>query len=223
MASGIWQVRIGDEGYPYLLGQISSPPKVLYVKGELKREDSYALAVVGTRRPTSYGKMVAVELVRGLVRYGLTIVSGLARGIDGVAHRAALGAGGRTIAVLAHGLDRVYPPEHQALAETIVKQGALVSEYQVGTGISQEQFPARNRIIAGLSLGVLVVEGASRSGTKITARWAAEYGREVFAVPGPVGGAMSQGPAELIQTGAKLVTRVEDILEELPKKKPLVF
>ena len=210
------QIRLVDEDYPYLLGQIPRPPKVLYVRGNLLPEDKRAVAVVGTRRPTEYGKRMAVELVTGLVKNKFTIVSGLARGIDGVAHRAALYRGGRTIAVLAHGLNMVYPPEHQALAEAIAEKGALISEWPENVKIeSKGQFPARNRIIAGLSLGVVVVEGASKSGTKITANWAAQYGREVFAIPGAVDNSMSVGPMELIKLGAKLVTSVEDIVGEL--------
>ncbi len=208
--------ELGDKDYPYLLAQISDPPQRLYVKGKLVAEDRRAVAVVGTRQPTLYGRQVTRELVTGLVREGFTIISGLARGIDGEAHRAVLRAGGRTIAVLAHGLDQVYPPEHRWLAAEVVKFGALVSEFPEGAGIEKSHFPRRNRIISGLSLGVVVVEGQSRSGTKITARLAAEQGREVFAVPGMMGNPAAVGPAELIQTGAKLVTGVRDILDELP-------
>lgn len=209
-------LSIKQPGYPYLLAQIPQPPKVLYVKGGLKPKDRRAVAVVGTRWPTMYGRRVTQTLVRGLVKAGCTIVSGLARGIDGVAHQAALAVGGRTIAVVAHGLDMIYPVEHTELAKKIVQQGAVVSEWPEGVKIEAKgQFPARNRIIAGLSLGVVVIEGKSRSGSKITANWAAQYGREVWAVPGSINSVMSQAPMELIQTGAKLVTKVEDILEDL--------
>lgn len=210
-------LKLGKDSYPELLAQIPSPPKVLYVKGELSEKDKFAVAVVGTRRPSEYGRRVATELTSELVKKGFTIVSGLARGIDGVAHRAALVAGGRTIAVLAHGLNMIYPPEHKDLAEAIVKSGALLSEYPGEIKVDKSHFPARNRIIAGLSLGVVVVEGASKSGTKITARLAGDYGREVFAVPGNIGNPMSAAPMELIQLGAKLVRSVEDIVDELPK------
>lgn len=210
-------LSIKKPGYPYLLAQIPTPPQVLYVRGKLLPQDNYAVAVVGTRRPTSYGRKVAGQLAGELAERGVTVVSGLARGIDGVAHRAALAAGGRTIAVVAHGLDMVYPPEHTDLAAAITRRGAVVTEYPPGTRVDKSRFPARNRIIAGLCLGVVVVEGASKSGTKITARLAGEYGREVFAVPGPMGNRLSQGPMELIQLGAKLVKNVEDILEELPQ------
>lgn len=210
-------IKLGETEYPYLLAQIADPPKRLYVKGKLLPQDRRAVAVVGTRTPTEYGRKITRQLVAGLVKAGLTIVSGLARGIDGEAQRAAIGSGGRTIAVLAHGLDMIYPPEHSKLAQEIVQHGALVTELAVGRKIDKANFVLRNRIISGLSLGVVVIEGKSRSGTKITARLAAEQGREVFAVPGPVHSLMSQAPMELIQTGAKLVTKVEDILEELPR------
>ena len=211
------KIKLGDKRYPVLLKEIADPPQVLYVRGKLLPQDNYAVAVVGTRTPTEYGRRVTRELVAGLVAAGLTVVSGLARGIDGEAHQAAMAAGGRTIAVLAHGLDRIYPQEHEELANQITQHGALITEWPAGRRIDKTNFVQRNRIISGLSLGAVVIEGKSRSGTKITARFAAEQGREVFAVPGPVNSVMSQAPMELIQTGAKLVTKVEDILEELPQ------
>jgi DNA processing protein len=201
--------------YPRLLLEIPAPPPVLYVKGELTAEDAWAVAVVGTRRASPYGREAARQLSAALARSGITIVSGLARGIDGEAHRAALQAGGRTIAVLGCGVDQIYPPEHRKLATQIVERGALVSDYPLGTPPEGRNFPPRNRIISGLSLGVLVVEAGKSSGALITADYAAEQGREVFAVPGNVFTHGSAGTNALIQEGAKLVLKPEDILEEL--------
>ena len=202
--------------YPKLLKEIDDPPIGLFIKGELITQDTRAIAVVGTRKITPYGRQVTEKFVSELTVAGFTIVSGLARGVDSVAHRVALGNGGRTIAVLGCGLDRIYPPEHKPLAEQIIKnnQGAIISEFPLGTQAMPGNFPSRNRIISGLSLGVLVAEGASKSGTKITARLAADQNREVFAIPGPITSVLSEGPAELIKTGAKLVTNINDILEE---------
>jgi DNA processing protein len=199
-----------DKAYPSLLREIYAPPPVIYVRGELRPEDEWALGVVGTRRATAYGKQIARKLSADLARNGVTVVSGLARGIDGEAHQAALDAGGRTIAVLACGLDRVYPPEHRNLARAIVENGALVSVQP-----EARNFPPRNRIISGLSLGVLVVEAGTRSGALITVEFAIEQGRDVFAVPGNVVSRNSAGCNRLIQDGAKMVLGVEDILEEL--------
>lgn len=204
-----------DKEYPKILKEIDNPPQVLFVRGHFDVADSKALAVVGTRKPTPYGRDVTARLVEQLVAQGFTIVSGLARGIDGAAHRTALECGGRTIAVLGGGVDRVYPPEHIGMAAEIAKHGALISEFAPGKLPVPGNFPARNRIISGLSLGVLVVEGAANSGTKITARLAGEQGREVFAVPGPITSRYSQAPADLIKLGAKPVTDVSDIVEEL--------
>lgn len=208
---------IDDKEYPKNLKKIDNPPIVLYIKGGILPQDYLSIAVVGTRNVTCYGREVTERLVRGLVMSGLTIVSGLARGIDSIAHRLALGNGGRTIAVLGGGLDKIYPPEHKALAEKIVqnKQGALVSEFPVGMDSLPGNFPARNRVISGLSLGVLVTEGASKSGTKITAQQAQKQGRLVFAVPGPITSQMSEGPADLIKMGARLVTKADDVIKEL--------
>lgn len=204
-----------DEDYPYRLRQIYNPPPVLYVKGTLLPQDDWAVAVVGTRRPTDYGREAARVLASGLARQGVTVVSGLALGIDGVAHRAALDAGGRTIAVLGSGFRHIYPARHRELAQRIVENGALVTEYALDVRPEATNFPPRNRIISGLSLGVVVVEAGTTSGALITAEFAAEQGRDVFAVPGPIFHRPSEGTNRLIQEGAKAVTRVQDILEEL--------
>ena len=189
---------------------------MLYVKGKLTYDDEWSLAVVGTRRASAYGKEVTRAFVGDLVRNKITIVSGLARGIDAEAHRAALEAGGRTIAVLGCGIDMIYPPEHDKLAQTIIEHGALVTEYPVGTKPDAVNFPPRNRIISGLSLGVLLVEGDETSGAIITADFALEQDREVFAVPGNIFRRESRGPNRLIrESRAKSVMRVQDILEEL--------
>ncbi len=204
-----------DDGYPARLKEIYDPPPVLYVRGSLSSGDDWQVAMVGTRRPTPYGRQVAEEMAYALAGNKITVVSGLARGIDAVAHRTALEAGGRTIAVLASGLDIVYPPEHGKLAREIVEQGALVSEYPLGTQPRGDYFPRRNRIMSGMSLGVLVVEGDVKSGAMITARFALEQDRELFAIPGSIFSPQSKGPNSLIQEGAKAVLNVEDILEEL--------
>ena len=201
--------------YPALLKSIPSPPPVLYLRGRLLPKDEWALGVVGTRRASVYGREATHTLVHGLAASGVTIVSGLAYGIDTYAHQAALQAGGRTLAVLGCGVDVIYPAENRKLAEAIVNQGALISEYPLGTQPESRNFPPRNRIISGLSLGVLVVEGSRQSGAMITAAYATEQGREVFAVPGNILSRNSAGPSWLIQQGAKLVTSVGDILEEL--------
>ncbi len=205
-----------DPLYPRRLREVPLPPPVLYIRGELTAEDEWALAVVGTRRASAYGREVARAFAADLVRNKITIVSGLARGIDAEAHRAAIEAGGRTIAVLGNGIDSVYPPEHIKLAESIRQHGAIVSEYPVGTKPDAANFPPRNRIISGLSLGVLLVEGDEHSGALITAEYALEQDREVFAVPGNIFRRESRGTNKFIrESRAKLVTRVEDILEEL--------
>jgi len=201
--------------YPRLLREIHDSPPLLYVKGTLTEQDAWAVAVVGTRRASSYGREVTRQLTTTLARSGITIVSGLARGIDGEAHWAALKAGGRTIAVLGCGIDRVYPPEHRKLAHRIVDQGAIVSDYPLGTPPEGPNFPPRNRIISGLSLGVLVAEAGVRSGALITADYAAEQGRDVFAVPGSILMRNSRGTNALIQDGAGIVLGAEDVLEEL--------
>ena len=202
-------------GYPRLLQEIHDAPPVLYVKGSMTEEDAWAVAVVGTRRASPYGREVTRRLTTTLARSGITIVSGLARGIDGEAHRAALRAGGRTIAVLGCGIDQMYPPEHRKLGDQIVAHGALVSDYPIGTQPEGSNFPPRNRIISGLSLGVLVTNAGMRSGALITADYAAEQGRDVFAVPGSILTRGCDGTNRLIQDGAKAVLGPEDILEEL--------
>ncbi|HVO44095.1 MAG TPA: DNA-processing protein DprA, partial [Aggregatilineales bacterium] len=212
---GLHIVPIDDPDYPLLLRSLYDAPPVLYIKGSLTEGDGRAIAVVGTRRATSYGKTITAELVTGLAQRGLTVISGLARGIDAVAHQAALAAGGRTIAVLANGLDQVYPPEHHALAEAIAAQGALISELPIGSPPERGHFVPRNRIISGLALGVLVVEASETSGALKTADLALDQGREVFAVPGNASSPTSRGTNALIRSGAKMVLDVDDILGEI--------
>ena len=204
-----------DPTYPSRLKEIYDYPPVLYVRGNLPAEDEPCLAVVGTRRPTVYGRQVTEEMATDLARSSITIISGLARGIDSVAHRAALDAGGKTVAVFGSGLDIVYPGENAKLAQAIIEQGALVSEHPLGVKPKAENFPLRNRIMSGLSLGVLVVEAGERSGALITAQQAVEQNREVFAIPGSILSPASQGTNRLIQDGAKLVRNYADIIEEL--------
>jgi DNA processing protein len=201
--------------YPQGLLNIPQSPPVLYVKGALAPADEWAVAVVGTRHASTLGREAARELASGLAASGVTVVSGLARGIDITAHKAALDAGGRTIAVLGSGLDRIYPPEHCQVAEAITRCGALMSDYPLGTEPESGNFPPRNRIISGLSKGVLIVEAGEVSGALITADYAAEQGRDVFAVPGNLQQRTARGTNKLIQQGAKLVLSVTDILEEL--------
>lgn len=203
-----------DKDYPEALKQISDPPVVLYVKGELRGLEK-AIGVVGTRQMTSYGSQACVCLCRELVLSGMTIVSGMARGIDTVAHRTALVNGGKTVAVLGTGVDVIYPYENRGLYFSILKSGAVVSEIAPGKMVEKGAFRLRNRIISGLSKGVVVVEGAKESGSLITARYALDQGREVFAVPGPINSKMSEGPAYLISQGAKLVMSAKDIMEDL--------
>ena len=212
---GIKVLSLLDREYPANLRQVGNCPKVLYYKGNLKLCDDLAIGVVGARYATGYGRQVTEKLVYGLVGAGLTIVSGMARGIDSVAHKSALDAGGRTIAVLGCGVDIVYPPENRNLYEEIIKNGAVVSEFPLGFPAVPSNFPARNRIVSGLSLGVLVTEAAVDSGSLITAGQAAEQGREVFAVPGPINSQMSQGANNLIKEGVHPVTSVDDILQVL--------
>ncbi len=212
---GVRAISYHDAAYPSRLREIYDYPPLIYVRGTLLPEDEWCLTVVGTRRATVYGKQVAEEIVTDLVQNKITIASGLAKGIDTVAHRSALAAGGRTIAVFACGLDIVYPVENTELARSIVPQGALISEYPLGTRPRAEYFPRRNRIISGLSLGVLVIESGESSGALITANMALEQNREVFAIPGSILSPMSRGTNHLIQEGAKLVSDYTDILEEL--------
>jgi DNA processing protein len=210
-------ITFADAAYPDLLRWLPDPPPVLYVRGEMLREDRLAIAVVGSRRPSRYGQLMARRFGAELTEYGFTVVSGLARGIDSLAHQGALQAGGRTVAVLGCGVNRVYPAEHRRLYEDICSQGAVVSEFAFDTKPDRWNFPRRNRIISGLSLGVLVVEASDRSGSLHTAHHAVEQGREVFAVPGRIDVESSRGTHRLIQGGAKLVTGIGDILDELPE------
>ncbi len=207
----IWR----DDGYPARLREIHDYPPIIYVKGTILPDDEWCLGVVGTRRSSAYGRQVTEEIVADLARNRITIVSGLARGIDAAAHRAALGAGGRTIAVCGSGLDIVYPDEHTSLAQSIIEHGALISEHPLGTKPLREHFPRRNRILSGISLGVLVVEADIGSGALITAGTALEQNREVLAVPGSILSPGSRGTNRLIQEGAKLVRDCGDVLEEL--------
>ncbi|HMB02970.1 MAG TPA: DNA-processing protein DprA [Isosphaeraceae bacterium] len=204
-----------DPQYPPPLGDIPDPPSLLYCKGTIGPADQLAIALVGSRRCTPYGLRTAERLAGALARVGLAVVSGLARGIDAAAHRGALQAGGRTLAVLANGLARVYPPEHEGLAREVVASGALLSEMPMRQEPLAGLFPQRNRLISGLCLGVVVVEATPRSGSLSTAHHAMEQNREVFAVPGPVDSLSSRGCHRLIRDGARLVETVDDILEEL--------
>ncbi len=217
--AGEWGVDIVtffDEGYPDILRQIHDPPPVLYLRGSITAADAHSLAIVGSRAATVYGKATAERFARALAGRGVTVVSGLARGIDSNAHRGALEGGGRTIAVLGSGMDRLYPPENSRLAAEIASSGAVVTEFPFGSGPEKRHFPMRNRTISGLSMGLIVVEAAVRSGALITAHLAMEQGREVFAVPGNVSSSRSDGPNGLIRDGACLVRNIDDVFEELP-------
>jgi DNA processing protein len=206
-----------DVEYPKRLLEIDAPPPVLYVRGEFKPDDEWAVAIVGTRRITPYGRQVALEIASFLSSHGLTVVSGLARGVDTIAHTEALHAGGRSIAVLGNGIDRMVPPENRKLAERLLSQGALVSDYPPGTPPEGANFPPRNRIISGLSLAVVVIEAGERSGALITASFAADQGREVFAVPGGIYAPQSRGTNRLIHQGARPLLNPEEILEILDR------
>lgn len=214
-ANGISLLADFDERYPLNLSEIHDPPPLLFERGKLLARDSLGIAIVGMRHPSHYGRQQTQKLAAGLARAGLTIISGMARGIDGVAHRAALEAGGRTVAVLGSGLMEIYPPEHKDLFEDIAAQGAVLSELAPRIKPSAGAFPQRNRIISGLSLGTIVVEAAQRSGSLITARLAMEQGREVFAVPGRIDQNHSKGCHRLIRDGATLVESVDDVLDQL--------
>jgi len=214
-STGIQMVSRGATGYPRLLLEIPDPPGVLFLQGDLQAADSLAIAVVGSRNATRYGVTQAERIAAGLARAGVTVVAGLARGIDAVAHRAALAAGGRTLAVMGGGLLKIYPPEHADLARQISEQGCLISEMPPRYVATRHAFPRRNRIISGLTLGTLIVEAAERSGALITARQAMEQNRDVFAVPGPVDNRNSRGCHALLRDGAILVESVEDILDAL--------
>lgn len=213
--SGVSAVNWHHPEYPARVKEIADPPPVLYYKGTLLPSDERAVAVVGTRSPTAYGREVAAALTADLAHNGITIVSGLARGVDGIAHRAALESGGRTIALLAGGLDNVYPREHTGLFQQIQQQGAVVSEYPLGVRPDSRNFPRRNRLISGMSLGTLVVEAGEASGARWTVYHALEQDREVFCVPGSIFSPNSRLTNRMIQEGAKLVSSYTDILEEL--------
>jgi DNA processing protein len=210
-------VTLWDAEYPSLLKKIYDPPAFLFVLGTLTKQDDTALAIVGTRHPSPYGQHVAERLSRELAKLGITTVSGLARGVDTFVHSSTIKAGGRTIAVIGSGLDVPYPPENKKLLERIAERGAVVSEFLMGAKPDAPNFPRRNRIISGLSLGTIIVESAEDGGAMITASTALDQGREVFAIPGPIIEKRSAGPHKLIREGrATLVTGIEDVLEELP-------
>ena len=213
--AGAWLLTPDDEAYPPHLREIADAPPVLYVRGTLSPADSRALAIVGTRKPTNYGRNATYKLAQHLAEQDITIISGMAQGIDAMAHLGALDGGGRTIAVLGSGIDVIYPAEHKKLAARIVDHGALISEFHIGTPPEGRNFPRRNRIMSGLSLGVLVTEAPEKSGALITAGVAAEQGREVFAIPANIFNPKGRGANALIQDGAKLVMRISDILNEL--------
>lgn len=212
--AGAHFLTLADDIYPPLLRELGDAPAVLYIRGTLLPEDQRALSMVGTRKATVTGRDTAYNLSKQLVGYGITIISGLAHGVDSAAHRGAIEGGGRTIAVLGCGVDKFYPRDNQKLAMEIIEHGALISEFPIGTPPEGRNFPRRNRIISGLSLGVIVVEAPEKSGALITASVAAEQGREVFAVPGNIFNPSSSGTNRLIQDGAKLVMNVDDILSE---------
>jgi DNA processing protein len=218
---GIHALTYWDLGYPEALKAIPDPPAILFVRGGLEDQDRIAVAMVGTRTPSTYGRNAAERLAEELARYGVTVVSGMARGIDTASHRGALKGSGRTIAVLGSGADVVYPPENRKLCEAIAESGAVVSEFPIGTQPDPGHFPRRNRIISGLSRGTLVVEAGDRSGALITAAMALDQGRDVFAVPGNITSPKSKGANRLIREGAKLVDSVEDILAEIPEKRAM--
>ncbi len=212
---GVSILTVADVGYPRLLREVPAPPPVLFVRGAITAADTVAMAVVGTRKATAYGREMASTIAGDLARAGVTIVSGLAIGIDGAAHRAALDAGGRTIAVLGSGIHDIYPRDHASLASRIAESGAVISDNLPNAKPDRWNFPARNRIISGLSLGVLVVEAPDRSGALITVDFAADQGRDIFAVPGPANAHASAGCNRLLRDGARLVRDAADILEDL--------
>ncbi len=221
-------LTLADPAYPQYLFNTYNPPPVLYMHGEIEGSDDLAIAIVGSRIPDHYGEQATRKIARGLSERGITVVSGMARGIDSIAHRAALEAGGRTIAVLGSGLDVIYPPENRLLYEKITKSGAVLSEFQLGTKPEQKNFPRRNRVISGLSLGVVVVQATQKSGSLITASYALDQNREVFAVPGRITSALSKGTNWLLKNGAKPIDSAEDIIKEIallgdlePRKKEL--
>jgi DNA processing protein len=204
-----------DPDYPRYLREIQQPPPVIYLRGNLVIEDDWAVAIVGTRRVTHYGKQIAEQFAKTLAEHHITVVSGLARGIDGVAHQAALNSGGRSIAVLGSGVDKIYPPEHKLLAQKMMDQGAIISDYPPGTPPESSNFPPRNRIISGISRAVIVIEAGIKSGALITADFAVDQGREVYAVPGNINSIQSKGTNQLIQNGARPLTDIRDLLTDL--------
>jgi DNA processing protein len=206
-----WQ----DESYPQRLKEIDQPPPVLYIRGEYLPDDLFAVAIVGTRRVTPYGRQITEELSAFLAANGITVISGLARGVDAIAHQSTLKTGGRSIGVLGSGVDKIYPPEHRGLAEQMIKHGAIISDYAPGTPPDASNFPPRNRIISGLSLAVVVIEAGETSGALITAEFAAEQGREIFAVPGSILAPQSKGTNKLIQNGALPLLSVNDLMQAL--------
>ena len=214
-AQGIKILTWQDEAYPQRLKEIDQPPPVLYLRGDYLPDDLFAVAIVGTRRVTAYGRQITEELSSFLAGHGITIVSGLARGVDAIAHQTALKSGGRTLAVLGSGVDKIYPPEHRGLAEKMMEHGAVMSDYAPGTPPDAANFPPRNRIISGLSLAVVVIEAGETSGALITAEFAAEQGREVFAVPGSILAPQSKGTNKLIQNGALPLLSVNDLMQAL--------
>lgn len=214
-SQGIQILTWEDEAYPQRLKEIDQPPPVLYIRGQYLPDDLFAVGIVGTRRVTPYGRQITEELSSFLAANGITVISGLARGVDAIAHQTTLKAGGRTIGVLGSGVDRIYPPEHRALAEKMMEHGAIISDYAPGTPPDAANFPPRNRIISGLSLAVVVIEAGETSGALITAEFAAEQGREVFAVPGSILAPQSKGTNKLIQRGALPLLSVDDLMQAL--------
>ena len=208
-------LTLEDEDYPTNLMKINNPPPMLYMKGKIKKDDHFAVAVVGSRTPSGYGELTARSISRDLAAEGITIVSGMARGIDAISHKEALSAGGRTIAVLGSGIDVIYPPENRELFNKICRNGAVVTEFPVSTPPDAVNFPNRNRIISGLSLGVVIVEAGVKSGSLITAKFAVSQGKKVFAVPGQIGAVGSKGTNKLIKEGARLVESADDVMSAI--------
>jgi DNA processing protein len=214
-AQGIKILTWADGEYPNRLREIDQPPPILYIRGEYLQDDVFAVAIVGTRKVTAYGRQVTEEIASFVAMNGITVISGLARGVDAIAHQTALKVGGRTIGILGSGVDKIYPPEHRALAEQMMERGAIISDYAVGTPPDASNFPPRNRIISGLSLAVVVIEAAETSGALITAEFAAEQGREIFAVPGSILAPQSKGTNKLIQNGALPLLTPDDLMQAL--------
>ena len=214
-AAGLHVLTWDSENYPRNLRKVSNCPPVIFTRGEIKEQDDFSVAIVGTRTPTAQGRETTKMICDGLARKGVTIVSGLARGVDAIAHDTALNAGGRTLAVLGFGMDNMYPDEHTELAARVATQGALITNYPLGTTPDSKNFPARNRITSGLALATVVVESLDAGGSLITAKYALEQGRDVMAVPGDIFSAYSRGTNELIKNGAQSVTSAEEIMARL--------